>query len=164
VAFVKKNDWKAGDTLVQKELAATLKRIRGKGAKGFYEGTTANMIVAEMKKGKGIISLADLKNYKAVERKAVVFDYKGYQIVTMPLPSSGGIILEQMLKMVEKRELGTMPFQSPAAVQLMTEVERRAYADRAAFLGDPDFVKVPEKTLVSEAYLTERMKDYDPWN
>ncbi len=169
VAFVKDSAWKAGDILIQKELAATLKRIRTLGQKGFYEGETARLIVAEMQKGKGlpagqagIISLDDLKNYQAKERTALDFNYKGYQIITMPLPSSGGIILEQMMKMIENRNIAAMQFQTAASVQLMTEVERRAYADRAEFLGDPDFVKVPIKTMVSQQYLNERMKDYEP--
>lgn len=162
IAFIKKDKWKAGDMLIQKDLAATLTRIRDLGQKGFYEGKTAELIVAEMQRGNGIISLEDLKNYEAVERPAVDFNYKGYQVVTMPLPSSGGIILQQMLKMIEDKNIAAMQFQTAASVQLMTEVERRAYADRAEFLGDPDFVKVPVKTLVSDAYLTERMKDYEP--
>ena len=115
-----------------------------------------------MQKGKGIISLDDLKAYQAKERTALDFNYKGYQIFTMPLPSSGGIIIQQMLKMIEGRNIAAMKFQTAASVQLMTEVERRAYADRGEFLGDPDFVKVPVKTMVSEAYLNERMKDYKP--
>ena len=162
VAFVKNEDWKKGDILIQKDLANTLKRIRDFGAKGFYEGETAQLIVAEMQKGNGIISTDDLKNYKAKERVAVEFNYKGYNIITMPLPSSGGVVLQQMLKMVEKKNIAAMKFQTAASVQLMTEVERRAYADRAGFLGDIDFVKVPVKTLVSEKYLTERMQDYVP--
>ena len=161
-AFVKEQLWKAGDTLVQKDLAVTLKRIRDKGQQGFYEGETARLIVEEMARGKGIISLNDLKNYQAKERAATEFDYKGYHIITMSLPSSGGILLEQMLKMIEDRNIAAMKFQSLAAVQLMTEVERRAFADRGEFLGDPDFVKVPVKMLVSKTYLAERMKDYDP--
>ncbi len=162
VAFVKVTDWKAGDILIQKELANTLKRIRNLGQKGFYEGETARLIVAEMRKGKGIISLDDLKAYQAKERSALDFNYKGYQIITMPLPSSGGIILQQMMKMIEDRNIAGMQFQTAASVQLMTEVERRAFADRANFLGDPDFVKVPVKTMVSAEYLKERMKDYEP--
>lgn len=168
VAFVKSTEWKTGDILIQKDLANTLKRIRDKGQKGFYEGETARLIVAEMQKGKslvggrdGIISLEDLKNYEAKERPVLDFDYKGYQVITMPLPSSGGIILQQMLKMIENRNITDMQFQTAASVQLMTEVERRAYADRGEFLGDPDFVKVPVKTMVSTAYLNERMKDYE---
>ncbi len=162
VAFVKEMEWKGGDILIQKDLANTLKRIRDNGQKGFYEGETARLIVAEMNKGKGIISLDDLKNYQAKERPVIDFNYKGYQVITMPLPSSGGIILQQMMKMIEDKNIAAMKFQTAASVQLMTEVERRAFADRAEFLGDPDFVKVPVKTLVSPAYLKERMKDYEP--
>ena len=162
VAFVKETDWKAGDILIQNDLAKTLKRIRDNGQKGFYEGETARLIVAEMNKGKGIISLDDLKNYQAKERAVINFNYKGYQVITMPLPSSGGIILQQMMKMIEEKNIAAMQFQTAASVQLMTEAERRAFADRAEFLGDPDFVKVPVKTLVSAAYLKERMKDYIP--
>ena len=162
VVFVKEQEWKKGDTLIQKDLANTLKRIRDNGAKGFYEGKTATFIVNEMAKGKGIISLEDLKNYKAKERTAVEFDYKNCHIITMPLPSSGGIILQQVLKMIEQRNIGAMKFQSAASVQLMTETERRAYADRAQFLGDADFVKVPVKTLVSDKYITQRMADFTP--
>ncbi len=162
VAFVKEKEWKAGDILIQKELANTLKRIRDDGQKGFYEGETARLIVAEMQKGNGIISLDDLKNYEAKERAVIDFNYKGYQVISMPLPSSGGIILQQMMKMIEDKNIAAFKFQTAASVQLMTEVERRAFADRAEFLGDPDFVKVPVKTLVSTEYLKERMKDYQP--
>lgn len=162
IAFIKQGGWKAGDTLVQTDLAETLKRIRNKGQQGFYEGETARLIVAEMKKANGIISLDDLKNYEAKEREPVEFNYKGYTVVSMPLPSSGGIILQQCLKMIEQRDIGKMGFHSARAVQLMTEVERRAYADRAEFMGDEDFVKVPVKTLTGEAYLKKRMADYTP--
>lgn len=161
-AFVKTTPWKAGDTLIQKDLANTLKRIRDKGIKGFYEGETAELIVAEMTKGKGIITADDLKKYTAKERTAIEFDYKSHHIITMPLPSSGGIILQQVLKMIEQKNIGEMKFQSAASVQLLTEAERRAFADRAEYLGDGDFVKVPVKTLVSDDYLKERMKDYSP--
>lgn len=160
--FVKKGDWKAGDTLVQPELAATLMRIRDQGRKGFYEGITAEMIVAEMKKGGGIITIDDLKQYKAVPREVIDFNYHQYRIITMPLPSSGGIILQQMLKMIEDRNIGQMGFQSPASVQLITEAERRAYADRAEYPGDPDFVKVPVKQMTDPGYLSQRMKDFIP--
>lgn len=161
-AFVKDSPWKEGDTLIQHDLANTLKRIRDKGQKGFYEGETAQLIVAEMQRGHGLISLEDLKAYKAKVRTAQVFPYKGYQIVTMPLPSSGGVALQQLMGIVEKYPVAGWGFQSTKSVQLMVEAERRAYADRAEFLGDPDFVKVPVKQLTSKAYLEERMKDYDP--
>lgn len=160
--FVKNTPWKTGDTLIQKDLANTLKRIRDNGAKGFYEGETARLIAEQMKKDHGIITEEDLKNYKAKNREPIVFDYKGNTVVTMPLPSSGGIILEQMLKMSGMENIGEMKYGTLQSVQLMTEVERRAFADRAKFLGDPDFVKVPVKTLVSDEYLKKRMSDYDP--
>jgi gamma-glutamyltranspeptidase/glutathione hydrolase len=160
--FVKKVDWKAGDTLVQTELAGTLIRIQEEGMKGFYEGETAKLVVEEMQRGGGMISLDDLKNYKAVVRDAMVFDYKGYTVIGMPMPSSGGLLMEQMMKMIADRNIAQMGFHSKEAVQLMTEVERRAYADRAEFMGDQDFVKVPVKTLSSAAYLKERMKDFVP--
>jgi gamma-glutamyltranspeptidase / glutathione hydrolase len=161
--FVKAGGWKAGDTLIQKDLAKTLKLIRDKGAAGFYEGETAKLIVEEMKRGKGIISLADLKNYVAKEREAVVFDYKkDYTIITMPLPSSGGVLLPLMMHMVEDQPLSSYGYGTLKAVHLMTEVERLAYADRAKYLGDNDFYKVPVSTLVSRDYAKERMKLFDP--
>jgi gamma-glutamyltranspeptidase/glutathione hydrolase len=159
-AFVKEQKWKAGDTLIQTALANTLKRIRDKGAKGFYEGETANLIVAEMEKGGGIITLGDLKSYKAKKRSLLTFDYNGYEIIGFPPPSSGGIILLQMMKMVSKYPIAKYGFQTAESVQLMVEAERRAYADRAEHLGDPDFWKVPLKTLQSDDYITSRMKDY----
>jgi gamma-glutamyltranspeptidase/glutathione hydrolase len=162
VAFVKSGEWKEGDTLVQEHLARTLERIRDRGMKGFYEGETAAFIVEEMNRGNGLISLQDLASYDAVEREATVFNYKGYQVVTMPLPSSGGVVLPQMLKMTETRNLGKYGFHSPEAVQLMVESERRAYADRAQHLGDVDFVKVPVGKLTSTEYLETRMKDFVP--
>lgn len=161
-ALVAQNKWKEGDTLVQKDLANTLKLIRDKGMKGFYEGITADRIVAEMQKGNGIITKKDLKNYRAIERTPVVFDYKGYQVLTMGLPSAGGVLLPQMLKMVEDQPLKDYGFLSAKTVNLMTEAERRAYADRAKYLGDPDFVKVPVKRLLSEEYIRDRMKDFVP--
>ncbi len=161
-AFQKETDWVQGDTLVQTDLANTLKRIRDKGAAGFYEGETARLIVEEMKRGSGIITHEDLKNYKAVWRTPHRFTYKGHDIISMPMPSSGGVLLNQMLTMVENRPLSTYGYSSVRAVQLMTEVERRAFADRSVHMGDADFYKVPVKTLVSRSYLEERMKDYDP--
>jgi gamma-glutamyltranspeptidase/glutathione hydrolase len=158
--FVKSVAWKEGDTLIQKDLAATLKRIQVQGAKGFYEGETARLIVEEMKRGRGNISLEDLKNYQAIERPAVSFDYKGYTIIGMPMPSSGGLLMQQMMKMIENRNIAALGFHTPASVQLMIEVERRAYADRAEFMGDQDFVRVPVKTLSSKKYLEKRMENF----
>ncbi|HEX6846426.1 MAG TPA: gamma-glutamyltransferase [Chitinophagaceae bacterium] len=161
-AFVKNVAWKGGDTLIQKDLAETLKRIKKDGAKGFYEGETARLIVEEMKRGNGIITLEDLKNYKAASRQPHVFDYRGYKIVSMPMPSSGGVLLNQMLKMIEDKPISSYGFHSPEAVQLMVEAERRAYADRAQFMGDADFYKVPVSKITSEKYLKERMADFVP--
>jgi gamma-glutamyltranspeptidase/glutathione hydrolase len=160
-AFIKETKWKAGDTLVQKDLAQTLKRIRDYGQKGFYEGKTAQLIVEEMNRGNGIITLDDLKNYKAKTRTALQFKYKEYDIIGMPPPSSGGIIIWQMMKMIENKPIASYGLNSTKAVQLMVETERRAYADRAEHLGDPDYYKVPLKTLSSDAYIQSRMKDYD---
>jgi gamma-glutamyltranspeptidase/glutathione hydrolase len=160
--FIKEGGWKAGDTLIQKDLAQTLIRIRDKGAKGFYEGETARLIVEEMQRGKGIITEKDLREYTAKTREATVFPYRGYSIVTMPLPSSGGVVLQQMLKMVEPMPLGEYGFESVKAVHLMTEAERLAYADRAQYLGDRDYYSVPVKTLTSEAYIRRRMESFQP--
>ncbi len=160
VAFVKDTPWKTGDTLLQPELCRTLKKIRDNGMKGFYEGETAALIAAEMSSGNGIITTNDLKNYKVRERVAMQFSYKECEIITMPLPSSGGIILQQLLKMTAQKKLSTFPFQSAESIQLMVEAERRAFADRSEFMGDEDFVKVPVKTLVSNAYLQNRMTDF----
>ena len=160
--FVSKEIWKEGDTLIQLELAKTLKLIRDQGMKGFYEGENAKLIVDEMKRGNGLITEEDLKNYKAAERRAIEFEYKGHVVIGMPMPSSGGLLMKQMLKMIEHKNIEAMGFHSPEAVQLMIEVERRAYADRAEFMGDQDFVKVPVNTLGSDDYLEQRMKDFIP--
>ena len=161
-AFVNATKWKVGDTLVQKDLAATLKRIQKDGAQGFYAGKTAELIVAEMQRGNGIITLNDLKNYTAKLRNPLSFNYKGHEIISFAPPSSGGILLAQMFKMIEKYPLTKFGFQSTKSVQLMVEAERRAYADRAEYMGDPDFFKVPVKTLMSDAYINQRMSDYNP--
>ncbi len=156
-----RQEWKAGDTLIQNDLANTLKRIRDNGAPGFYEGETARLIAEEMKRGGGIITLEDLKNYKAKKREPHVFNYKNYRIVGMPMPSSGGLLLHQMMKMIENRNISAMGFLSPQAMQLMVEAERRAFADRAKYMGDADFYKVPVDMLCSDKYLQERMFNYD---
>jgi gamma-glutamyltranspeptidase / glutathione hydrolase len=162
IAFVKETKWKVGDTLIQKSLAATLKRIQTSGAKGFYEGETAQLIVAEMQRGKGIISLDDLKKYSTKTREPISFNYRGYQILSFAPPSSGGIIINQLFKMIEKYPVASYGFQTVKSVQLMIEAQRRAFADRAAHMGDPDFWKVPVKTLTSDAYIAKRMQDYNP--
>ena len=161
IAFVKDNLWKAGDLLLQPELAETLKRIQKVGEKEFYEGKTAELIVGEMKLGNGIIQSKDLKNYKTKERKALVFNYKDHQIVSMPMPSSGGTLLAQMLKMVSYEDLSKYQMNSEEAVQIMVEAERRAYADRAEYMGDPDFIEDKTQMLISDNYLKSRWKSFD---
>ena len=159
--FQKTTPWKQGDILVQKELAATLKLIQKEGAKGFYEGKTAELLVAEMKRGNGIITLNDLKNYKVIERKPLAFNYKGNEVVSMPLPSSGGILLAQMLKMASFENLEKHPQNSTQAVQIMVEAERRAFADRAEYMGDPEFIQDQTARLISEEYLKNRWKTFN---
>ena len=159
-AFTKEIPWKKGDILVQKELAQTLKLIQKQGEKAFYEGKNAQLLVAEMKRGNGIITLEDLKNYKTKERNALQFDYKNHEIISMPLPSSGGILLAQMLKMSSFENLEKYPQNSPEAVQVMVEAERRAFADRAEFMGDPDFIEDKTQMLISEEYLKNHWKNF----
>ena len=160
IVFVKDNPWKAGDLLIQKELAETLKLIQKQGTKGFYEGKTAELLVAEMKRGNGIITLEDLKNYKVAERKALEFDYKDNNVVSMPLPSSGGVLLAQMLRMASFENLEKYQQNSTKAVQIMTEAERRAFADRAEYMGDPDFIHDKTAYLISDDYLKSRWKSF----
>lgn len=158
--FQKATPWKQGDLLIQKELAETLRLIQKNGAKGFYEGKTADLIVQEMKRGNGIITLNDLKNYKVVERKPITFNYKGTEIVSMPLPSSGGILLAQMLKMSAFENLEKYQQNSTNAVQIMVEAERRSFADRAEYMGDPAFIKDQTALLISDDYLKNRWKSF----
>jgi len=160
IVFVKNDPWKSGDLLIQKELAETLKLIQKLGLKGFYEGRTAELLVAEMKKGNGIISSEDLKNYQVAERKALEFNYKGSQIISMPLPSSGGILLAQMLKMAGYENLEKYQHNSTEAVQIIAEAERRAFADRAEYMGDPDFIQDKTIYLISDDYLKKRWKSF----
>ena len=143
---------KQGDLLVQKDLAASLRLIGKEGAKAFYEGAIAQKIAAEMAPHAGSITLADLKNYKVVERAPVRGQYRGYEIVTMPPPSSGGAHLIQILNMMERWPMKDWGVNSAASVHHMTEAMKLAYADRAEYLGDPDFVKVPLKGLTSKRY------------
>lgn len=156
-AFVKKETWKPGDLLVQKDLAKTLRIIAKKGKAGFYEGEVADKIVAQMKASNGIISHEDLKNYRSIWRQPLTSKYRGYDLVCMPPPSSGGIALFQLLNIMEKANLSQYAFHSPEAVHLMIEAERRVYADRATHLGDPDFYQVPVDNLLNDKYLRSRL-------
>jgi gamma-glutamyltransferase len=159
--FVKNNQWEAGDILVQKDLAKTLRRIQKYGQREFYEGETAKLIASEMKNNKGIITLEDLKNYRVKFRKPLIFEHKGYQIITMPLPSSGGILLNQMLSMSRLASLEQYQALSPEAVQIMVEAERRAYADRSEYMGDPDFVQDNTTKLIDPKYIESRWSSFD---
>ncbi|RYY98902.1 MAG: gamma-glutamyltransferase [Chitinophagaceae bacterium] len=161
-AFRRDRPWKEGDTLLQPELAATLRRIRDGGAAGFYSGKTAQLIAAEMQRGGGLISEGDLSAYRAKWRTPQRFRYRGHELLSMPMPSSGGILLQQMLAMVEPWPLSTYGHNTAESVQLMAEVERRAYADRAEHMGDADFYPVPQKGLADSTYLARRMHDYVP--
>ena len=154
------NGWKAGERFKYEELAQTLERIRDNGRKEFYEGETAKRIVNYVQELGGILSLEDLKNYHSQWRTPITFNYKNYTISSMPLPSSGGICIAQILKSVEPYKIGQYAHNGEQYVQLLVEAERRAYADRAYFLGDPDFVKVPTETLLSTDYLKERMRSF----
>ena len=159
--FLLKEEWKEGDIIHWLDLANTLERIRDNGKAGFYEGKTADDLVAEMTRGKGIITHDDLKNYQAVWRKPVTGFYKGYKIISMPPPSSGGIALMQLLKSVEPFPITEWGWNSTKTIHLMTEAERRVYADRAAHLGDPDFFDVPVDMLMDSVYTASRMKTFD---
>jgi gamma-glutamyltranspeptidase/glutathione hydrolase len=161
-AYTKNSKWKKGDTIFQPELAATLRRIQINGLAGFYEGVTADLIMREMANGSGIISTTDLKNYQTKKRTPIEFDYKNHHVISFSPPSSGGILIAQMMKMIAPFDIAAMGYQSPAAVGLMVESQRRAYADRAEHMGDPDFWKVPTRTLISDAYAKQRMQDYTP--
>ncbi|MBA4054447.1 MAG: gamma-glutamyltransferase, partial [Marivirga sp.] len=155
-------NWNAGDSIKYEDLGRTLERIRDQGAAGFYEGKTAADIVAEMQRGKGLITFEDLKNYKAVWRQPLVGKYKEFNVITMPPPSSGGVALLQLLKSVESYPINEWGHNSTKTAHLMTEAERRAYADRAVYLGDPDFFSVPVDRLTSTLYVNQRMSDFNP--
>jgi gamma-glutamyltranspeptidase/glutathione hydrolase len=141
-----------GEIFKQPELGAALTRMINQGPKEFYEGRTAQLIVESMKKVGGWMTMEDLKNYKAIEREPLRGSYRGNEIITMPPPSSGGIALIQMLNILERYDLKGLGFGSSASTHLKVEAMRRAFADRAHYLGDPDFVKVPVAGLISRKY------------
>ncbi len=156
-------NYKAGDTIKYLALAETLTRIMKNGAAEFYKGETAQKIVSLIQKKGGIISLEDLSKYEAKWRTPISFKYKNLKLISMSPPSSGGITLQQMMKMIEPFPIAKYGHNSEKAIQLMTEAERRGYADRNYFLGDPDFVKIPKSELLNNTYLKNRMKTFD-WN
>jgi gamma-glutamyltranspeptidase/glutathione hydrolase len=141
-----------GDTLVQPDLARTLERIRDEGPRGFYQGETARLIAREMERLGGLITEEDLARYRAIERKPVAGTYRGHEVISMPPPSSGGVALIEMLNILEGFDLAGMGFRSSRECHVLIEAMRRAFADRARYLGDPDFASVPVERLVSKEY------------
>ena len=162
--FAKKDGspFAAGDLFRQPQLAATLERIAEHGRDGFYKGLTASQIVAEMQRGGGLVDYPDLEGYRPVWRTPVRGTYRGYDILSMPPPSSGGLLLAQMLNILEAYDVASLGHGSAAAAHLMIEAERRAYADRATHLGDPDFYDVPAQMLADKRYARQRFADFDP--
>ena len=153
-------EWKVGDSIRWTDLGHTLERIRDNGRAGFYEGKTAEDIVAEMKRGKGLITAEDLTNYHSQWREPIIGKYKSYKIITMPPPSSGGICLLQLLKSVEPYPIQQWGHNSAGTIHLMTEAERWVYADRSKYFGDTDFFKMPVNELLDSNYITSRMSIY----
>lgn len=153
--------WQAGDLFIQADLADSLQRISDHGRDGFYRGPTADMIVAEMERNGGLISHEDLQSYEVVWREPIRGEYRGYEIWSMPPPSSGGVVLLQVLNMLEPYDIGELGWGSTRTVHLMVEGLRRAYADRAEHLGDPDFYPVPIDRLIDKEYALERFQDVD---
>jgi gamma-glutamyltranspeptidase/glutathione hydrolase len=151
--------YQAGEVFKQADLAKTLQRIARDGTEGFYQGETARLIVDEMQKHSGLISLQDLKNYQAVVREPIHGVYRGFDIYSMSPPSSGGVHIVQILNMLESYPIGEYGHNSAKTIHLMSEAMRRAYADRAAYLGDSDFIKVPLKGLVSKQYAKALIKN-----
>ncbi len=158
--FYKADKWQPNDVLIQADLAQTLTLIKEQGRAGFYEGATANKLVNEMKKGKGIIGYDDLKNYTSVWREAITGNYKNYRLISMPPPSSGGIALVQLCKMIAPYPIASWGHNEAQTIHHIVEAERRVYADRATHLGDPDFYKVPINGLLDDRYLNFRMRDF----
>jgi len=154
--LAKPTPWKAGDTIRFKELAGTLTQIRDYGRAGFYDGIVADQIVKEMQRGGGLITFDDLKKYESTWREPVTGRYRGHKIISMPPPSSGGVALLQLLQGAEMYDIGKLGHNTAKTIHLMTELERRVYADRATHLGDPDFYKVPVEMLLDPEYNKKR--------
>lgn len=160
--FCKKRKWKAGHVLQQKELAAVLVEIAKSGRDGFYNSWVSELLIDEMNRGGGMISHEDLTNYRSKWREPVYSNYKNYKVISMSPPSSGGIALSQLLNAIENYPIHEWDFHSSEYIHLLVEAERRVYADRATYLGDPDFFEVPKASLLDKQYMIERMQDYDP--
>ena len=153
--------YKSGELFLQTDLSRTLMRIRQLGKKGFYEGETAELIVQEMKRGGGLISKEDLLAYESVWREPIWGTYRGFEIASMPPPSSGGVLLVQMLNMLENFDIAGLGFGAPETAHAMIEAQRRAYADRSEYLGDSDFYPVPIEKLIDKDYAKERFNDFE---
>ncbi|MBR9845509.1 MAG: gamma-glutamyltransferase [Algicola sp.] len=151
---------KANDTIKNLQLAETLKRIANNGKDEFYKGKTAEQLISFLNEKGTIMTLEDLERYEAKWRDPVVFQYKDYKVISMSPPSSGGLCLAQIMKMMEPFDLRSYGHNSVKSIQVMVEAERRAYADRSYFLGDPDFVEIPTQVLLSDVYLNKRMEDF----
>lgn len=151
---------KPKDTIKNIALANTLKRIAKNGRDEFYKGETAKQLISYLEEKGTIMTLEDLERYEAKWRKPIEFQYKDYNVISMSPPSSGGLCLAQIMKMIEPFDLKSYGHNSLKSIQLMVEAERRAYADRSYFLGDPDFVDIPTKPLLSDVYLNNRMKNF----
>lgn len=156
------NSYGEGDVLRQPELAATLKRLQRNGAREFYRGQTARLIAEEMKRHNGLITLKDLQSYRPKERTPLRSTYRGHEIISMPPPSSGGAVLMEMLNILEGYDLGTMNPLSAEKYHLMIEAMRRAYADRAEYMGDPDFASVPVAGIISKSYAARQRSTIKP--
>ncbi len=152
--------WRVNDTIKNIALAKTLEYILKYGKEGFYKGDIAKKLTSHIQKNGGILTLEDMANYKAVWRNPITFNYKNLKVISMSPPSSGGICLAQLLKMVEPYPLSHYGHNTLKTIQLLTEAERRVYADRSFFLGDPDFVEIPVKQLLSKPYLENRMRTF----
>ena len=162
--FFKKDgsNYQPGETLKQEDLAKTLSIISKEGEEGFYQGDVAKAIASSIQAANGIVSEKDLENYNVVERKAIQGTYRGYEVFSMPPPSSGGVHIVQILNMLENYDLAAMGHNSAQHIHTMVESMRRAYADRSLHLGDSDFVKVPVKTLTSKKYAKELVATINP--
>jgi gamma-glutamyltranspeptidase/glutathione hydrolase len=156
---IKESGWEQDDLVKQPDLARTLSLIRDLGRDGFYKGDVAEMITAEMKSGNGIITAQDLESYEPIWRQPLIGSYKGHKIISMPPPSSGGVALVQLLKGAEQLDITQFPHNSFEAVHLMAEVEKRVFADRAKFIGDPDFYVVPLEEITSTKYNRSRFEN-----
>jgi len=152
--------YETGDTIKYPTLAKTLKIIMEKGRDGFYKGEVAEKIARHIQKKGGYITLEDLEKYEAQWRQPIVFNYKDLKVISMSPPSSGGVTIQQIFKMIEPYDISSFGQNSVKTIQLFTEASRRAYADRNYYLGDPDFVDIPLDVLLSDAYLKERMQSF----